>query len=93
MKKKAAHVRKKALAKPTRKAAPLSRKERHPTEGTKRPKALMLAGEVGVGRRVMKKWLPLVPGPALAMENMPGLVCFRPGKPIKEGADSGASRK
>ena len=53
----------------------------------------VLAGEVGVGRRVMKKWLPLVPGPALAMEKMPGLVCFRPGKPIKEGADSGASRK
>lgn len=40
MKKKAAPVRKKALAKRARKAAPLSRKEGHPTEGTKRPKAL-----------------------------------------------------
>src|ERR1039458_7842708 len=41
------------------------------------PKTLCLLSSQGVAASVMKNWLPLVFGPALAIDRVPALVCFR----------------
>ena len=40
-------------------------------------KTVCLPSRCGVGPCVMKNWLPLVPGPALAIERIPALSCRR----------------
>ncbi|KAH3674279.1 hypothetical protein WICPIJ_009622, partial [Wickerhamomyces pijperi] len=43
---------------------------------TTSPKTTCLPSNHGHGTVVMKNWEPLVFGPALAMDNKPGLVCL-----------------
>src|SRR6266853_1938103 len=46
---------------------------------TTSPKMVCLLSSQGVAATVRKNWLPLVPGPLLAMESFPALECFREG--------------
>src|SRR5690242_16232123 len=43
------------------------------------PNTLCLLSSHGVAATVMKNWLPLVFGPALAIDRIPALVCFSSG--------------
>src|SRR5271156_452499 len=46
---------------------------------TTSPKIECLLSSQGVAATVRKNWLPLVPGPALAIESLPALLCFSDG--------------
>lgn len=46
---------------------------------TTSPKIVCLLSSHGVAATVIKNWLPLVPGPELAIDNFPALECFREG--------------
>src|SRR6185437_2469865 len=48
--------------------------------GATSPRVVCLPSSQGVGTWVMKNWLPLVPGPALAIDTLPGASCFRSGR-------------
>ena len=46
---------------------------------TTSPKTECLLSRCAVGTCVIKNWLPFVLAPALAIERIPGLLCFRSG--------------
>ena len=50
-----------------------------PWPSTTSPKIVWRLSRCGVGATVMKNWLPFVFGPALAMESLPDLECFKEG--------------